>query len=358
MKRFIRLTAVVALTLLLVLTFTSCGNSKVESGSGSCGNGVIWEYDADTKTLRIAGSGDMPDFESSSSTPWVATRATVKSLVVEDGVERIGNFAFYCFTALEEVELADSVTSIGESAFAFSTKVENIALPTALKTIEERAFEGCTALNTALVPASVDSIGAHAFSSCKSITVAAVLSEVEIPEGAFFNCIAMKDLFLNPAITEEMSAEGAFEGCSISFDDHKDKEGDTLSSNVTVKYVYEDETEAAETFNKNYEFGEDYSVVSPTIEGYTADELSIGGYADGYDVEKTVTYTKNPEVVEETEEEEEPFTAKDAVPIIILVVLLVGIAVAAVLIIRSQKKAEAKGTTVRKNDPKNNKKKK
>ena len=122
--------------------------------------------------------------------------------------------------------------------------------------------------------------------------------------------------------------------------------------------LYEDETEAAETFNKSYEFGEDYSVVSPTIEGYTADELSIGGYADGYDVEKTVTYTKNPEVVEETEEEEEPFTAKDAVPIIILVVLLVGIAVAAVLIIRSQKKAEAKGTTVRKNDPKNNKKKK
>ena len=357
MKRFIRLTAVVVLTLLLVLTFASCGNSQAASASDSFGNGVIWEYDADTKTLRVSGSGDMPDFESSEDVPWIASRASVKSIVVENGVKHIGDLAFYCFTALEEVELADTVESIGKSAFAFSTSVENIALPTSLKTIGERAFEGCTALNTALVPASVETIGAHAFSSCKSITVAAVLSDVEIPEEAFFNCIAMEDLFLNPAITEEMVAETAFKGCAIDFDAHEDKEGDTLSSSVTVKYVYEDESEAAETFNKSYEFGEDYSIVTPTIEGYTADELSIVGYADGHDVEKTVTYTKDPEVVEDIEEEE-PFTSKDVIPIVILVVLLVGIAVAAVLIIRNQKKNEAKGTTVRKNDPKNNKKKK
>jgi hypothetical protein len=360
MKRFMRITAVAVLTLLLLLTFTSCGANKgPQSGSGSCGDGVIWEYDADSKALRISGTGSMTNFESSAAAPWAATKSAVKTIVIKDGVKNVGDYAFYCFTALEGVEIADSVKEIGKSAFAFCTTIENIALPNALETIEERAFEGCTELNTALVPASVETIGAHAFSSCKSITVAAVLSDVEIREQTFFNCISMKDLFLSPDITEEMVADSALEGCPITFDDHKDKAGDTLSTDVTVKYLYEDGTEAAEAFNKSYEFGEDYSVVSPTIDGYTADELSIGGYADGHDVEKTVTYTKNPEVTDVIEEEvDEPFSAKDAIPIIILVVLLAGIAVAAVLIVRNQKKTEGASQTVRKNNPSGNKKKK
>ena len=361
MKRFMRITAVAVLTLLLVLTFTSCaGNKGPESGSGSCGEGVIWEYDADSKTLQIAGSGFMTDFESSSAAPWASTKSSVKTIVIKDGVKNIGDYAFYSFSALEGVEIADSVTEIGKSAFAFSTAIESISLPSTLKTIEARAFEGCTELNTALVPASVESIGEAAFASCKSITVAAVLSKVEIPEEAFFNCISMKDLFLNPEITEEMVAESALGGCPISFEDHADQAGDTLVSNVTVKYVYEDETEIEDTLvQKSYEFGENYNIVSPTIDGYTAEELSISGYADGHDVEKTIKYTKNPEVTEiAEEEEEEPFTAKDAIPIIILAVLLIGIAVAAVLIVKNQKKTEGASQTVRKNPQSNNKKKK
>lgn len=360
MKKILRITAVAVLSLLLVLTFTSCGNKGVESGSGSCGEGVIWEYDADSKVLQISGTGFMTDFASSSVVPWAQTKSSVKTIIIKDGVKNIGDYAFYCFTELEGVELADSVTDIGKSAFAFSTKIENIALPTALTTIDARAFEGCTELNTALVPASVESIGEAAFASCKSITVAAVLSDVKIPEEAFFNCIAMEDLFLHPEITEEMVAETALDGCPITFDDHEDKAGETLVSDVTVKYVYEDDTEIEGTLvQKSYEFGENYNIVSPTIDGYTAEELSISGYADGHDVEKTIKYTKNPEVTEEVEEEEEePFTAKDAIPIIILVVLLVGIAVAAVLIIRNQKKTAGASQTVRKNDQSGNKKKK
>lgn len=360
MKKILRLTAVAALSLLLILTFTSCAANSASSGSGSCGEGVIWEYDSDTKTLQIAGTGFMSDFESSTAVPWAAAKSSVKTLVVKDGVKNIGDYAFYCFTALESVEIADSVEAIGQSAFAFSTKIENIALPTSLKTIDERAFEGCTELNTALVPASVESIGASAFASCKSITVAAILSDVEIPADAFFNCIAMKDLFLNPDITEEMVADTAFSGCPVSFAEHKDKAGDTLSSSVTVKYVYEDGSEIEGTlFSKSYEFGENYNVVSPTIDGYTADELSISGYADGHDFEKTITYTKNPETEPVVEEEkDEPFTSKDIIPIVILVVLLAGIAVAAVLIVKNQKKTEGASQTVRKNTQTNNKKKK
>ena len=361
MKKFIRITAVVILSLLLILTFTSCGKSEAASGSGSCGEGVIWEYDSESNVLKISGTGFMNDFASSSDVPWAATKSSVKTIVITDGVKNIGDYAFYCFTTLEGVEIADSVTSIGKSAFAFSSKIENIALPQSLTDIGERAFEGCAELNTALVPASVKTIGKAAFSSCKSITVAAVLSDVSIPEEAFFNCISMKDLFLNPEITEEMVAESALGGCPISFEDHADQAGDTLVSNVTVKYVYEDETEIEDTLvQKSYEFGENYNIVSPTIDGYTAEELSISGYADGHDVEKTIKYTKNPEVTEiaPEEEEEEPFTAKDAIPIIILAVLLIGIAVAAVLIVKNQKKTEGASQTVRKNPQSNNKKKK
>ena len=361
MKKTLRITAVAVLALLLILTFASCGKKAAEDAFGEFDNGVDWKYTADTKTLKISGNGSIPDFDSPSEVPWASAKTSVVSLIIEDGIDSIGDYAFYSLTALEDAEIADSVESIGKSAFAFSSKIENIALPQTLKTIGDRAFEGCGALNTALVPASVESIGTYAFASCKSITVAAVLSDVEIPENTFFNCIAMEDLFLNPEITEDMVDATAFDGCSISFDEHTDKEGDTLSSTVTVKYLYEDGTEMEdERVSKSYEFGENYNIVSPDIEGYTAEDLSISGYADGHDIEKEITYTKNPEVTEvvEDEEEAEPFTNKDIIPIVILAVLLIGIAVAAVLIIRNQKKTEGASQTVRKNPQSNNNKKK
>ncbi len=361
MKKILRITAVIVLTLMLVLTFTSCGKSKVQSANGTFADSLSWAFDAETKVLTISGTGRMTDFGTPSDAPWNSVKASVKKVVISGNITNIGNYSFYCFTALESVEIAETVKNIGKSAFAFCPKIVNITLPAGLETISERAFEGCSALNVLLVPASVKHIGDAAFSSCRSLAVAAILSDVALSEDMFFSCINLKELFLNPGIEETEVSESALKGCPITFADHKDKEGDTLTSTITVIFVDENGAALVESKVQSHAFGENYNIVSPTIEGYTAEKLSVTGYADGNDETITVKYTKNPEVTttvtpeEDKPEEEEPFSTKDILPIVILVVLLAGIAIAAVLIIRSQKKNEGKSTTVRKNQPTNTK---
>ena len=123
MKKIIRITAVIVLTLFLVITLASCGNTKAASGSGNCGAGVTWAYDAETNLLNISGNGTMDSFESSADAPWASAKYNVTAITIGQGVKNIGDYAFYSFTALESIDIADSVTSIGDSAFAFSSKI-------------------------------------------------------------------------------------------------------------------------------------------------------------------------------------------------------------------------------------------
>ena len=62
---------------------------------------------------------------------------------------------------------------------------------------------------------------------------------------------------------------------------------------LTIKYVYSDNKEAAETYMKNVANGTAYSVESPVIVGYTADTLKVEGKMPTKDVEVTVTYSAN-----------------------------------------------------------------
>lgn len=78
---------------------------------------------------------------------------------------------------------------------------------------------------------------------------------------------------------------------------------------LTVRYVYEDGTEAAAAFGpRSYASGYRYSVASPAIEGYTADILSAEGTLTRNTV-ITVTYTV---LEEELEEPDTPLTEKPA----------------------------------------------
>jgi hypothetical protein len=146
----------------------------------------------------------------------------------------------------------------------------------------------------------------------------------------------------------------------MGLDNAKAKDGDTLTSKVTVTYEYEDGTTEI-FFSDEYDFGENYNIVAQYKEGYTAEPLSISGYADGNDVNEKIVYTKIPEEStpeEEDVKEDEPITASTIIAIVILAVLLVGIAVAAVFILRSQKKNAGKNTPVRKNNSNNTGKRK
>ncbi|MBQ3903436.1 MAG: leucine-rich repeat protein, partial [Eubacterium sp.] len=79
---------------------------------------VEWRYDSDTATIYIFGSGDMDDYSSPYITPWSTYLLLINNVVVEEGVNSLGNCVFAGAENLSNVSLADSVSRIGSEAFS------------------------------------------------------------------------------------------------------------------------------------------------------------------------------------------------------------------------------------------------
>ncbi len=81
------------------------------------------------------GTGEMCDYAvlsvgvtSYMFTPWCLSRENIKNLVIENGVTRIGNYAFYNCTGLTSITIPESVTNIGSSAFSGCSGLTSITI--------------------------------------------------------------------------------------------------------------------------------------------------------------------------------------------------------------------------------------
>ena len=138
----------------------------VQTASGVCGNGINWTYDG-LGLLTLSGSGEMYDYNVTNdgilTTPWANYITSINSIVVEEGITSIGDFAFaYC--SQSEVALPSTVTDIGRYAFVLCQNLETINLGEGVTTIGENAFTGDTNISSITIPASVESMGYRAFS--------------------------------------------------------------------------------------------------------------------------------------------------------------------------------------------------
>ena len=84
---------------------------------GNCGENATWVL-ADS-VLTIGGTGAIYDYTASSSAPWYEYKNGIKSVVIEDGVTKIGNYAFYNCAYITNVTISNSVTIIGDYAFYY-----------------------------------------------------------------------------------------------------------------------------------------------------------------------------------------------------------------------------------------------
>lgn len=115
--------------------------------NGTFGDALVWTLDAEG-TLTISGAGAMPDYTYTSHAPWYNSRNTIKGVIIDNGVENIGNFAFIGCSRLESVIIGDHVTCIGD-----------------------RAFDDCISLDSISIPENVVKIGVMAFVNCKSLSI-------------------------------------------------------------------------------------------------------------------------------------------------------------------------------------------
>ena len=114
------------------------------AASGSCGETVSWSLE--NGVLTLSGTGDTGDYEGSTNPPWYADRSTVKQIVVEEGITRLGHGLFAYHLNLESIMLPASLEEIGDEAFLTCSKLAGVEGGAGLRSIGASAFKGCKKL--------------------------------------------------------------------------------------------------------------------------------------------------------------------------------------------------------------------
>ena len=140
--------------------------------NGTCGENLTWVLD-DAGTLTISGTGAMGNYNSVTR-PWKAHLEAIQSVVIEEGVTSIGNYAFSDCANLVSIQLPAGLISIGTGGFNDCVNLKSITLPDSLTSIGTGAFIYCESLTSLTIPAGVTSIGTWAFSECISLPSFAV----------------------------------------------------------------------------------------------------------------------------------------------------------------------------------------
>ncbi|MCR4818843.1 MAG: leucine-rich repeat domain-containing protein [Fretibacterium sp.] len=114
-----------------------------EAYGGACGNGLMWDFT--DRPLTISGSGAMKDNES----PWSSPNEKIKSIIIGEGVTRIGAKAFYNCRTLTRPIISDTVESIGNAAFYGCWGIPSLTMGSRVKTIGSKDIRvgGIVAMN-------------------------------------------------------------------------------------------------------------------------------------------------------------------------------------------------------------------
>ena len=150
-----------------------------------------------------------------------------------EGLQSIGEYAFYYTSNLRTVQLAASVTSIGGRAFAYSavqsvvfaetresalslgsyafaymTSLKSISIPAYIAELPQYLFRGCTALTSVVLADGIEGIENYVFRDCAALTSIILPSSMASITSSAFGSSGIEAICLD-------GAEEDFSGLSI-----------------------------------------------------------------------------------------------------------------------------------------------
>lgn len=157
------------------------------------------------------------------------------SIVIPEGVTKIGSHAFLNCSSLSSIVIPNSVVEIGFEAFEFCENLTSIVIPAGIKKINDFTFVHCDSLISLVLPKNICEIGVLVFcgSGLRSIVIpdsvttindcafayCEELTSIEIPNSitkisnfAFMNCSKLTSIVIPNSVTS--IGYGAFYGCS------------------------------------------------------------------------------------------------------------------------------------------------
>jgi hypothetical protein len=182
------------------------GNSlNIVSNIYENGQGVI-TLDGEVKTIGSA----------------FANRSTLESVIIPEGVTRIGypseettraigvtiSSIFWNCTSLVDVKLPESLAILGRYTFKGCSQLGSVDIPDGVDTIAEYTFENCKNLTSITIPDGVIYIGSYAFNGCSGLT------SITIPDGvtsigdyAFEGCSGLTSVYCRPTTPPTLGAD-------------------------------------------------------------------------------------------------------------------------------------------------------
>lgn len=199
--------------------FEKCDSLKeltIPEGVTNIGNGIINSCTSIKKISLPSTLNTIPrliDMESTGD-------MQLDEIVLNDGIKKLGNYAFWNFKNLKNIIIPESVTNIGEFAFSGCTALSNLTLPDSITEIAVGAFSNCVSLGKVTLPKKLTSLGNGAFEYCNAEIIFPAslkyipimgdnaVTKVTIPEGvetigeeAFAYCSNFTEITLPSTIT-------------------------------------------------------------------------------------------------------------------------------------------------------------
>lgn len=185
--------------------------SSVADVSGQCGDNLTWVYDSGT--LTISGTGEMWPYSSTNDQPWDAYKSVITSVVIEEGVTSIGDYAFYGYSTIVNLVLPETLTQICSYSFYSCKKLTDIIFPEGLQVIGSYAFAYCNGITEIIFPQNLESLGSYAFYYCQYLASVIIQGNLKsIQKYTFSHCTELNHVALSENI--ETIEEYAFDGCS------------------------------------------------------------------------------------------------------------------------------------------------
>ena len=160
-------------------------------------------------TLIISGTGRMKDYDSDTYLPYYNKKESIKKVIIEEGVESIGENAFGTCSSLTNITIPSSVTAIGACAFQKCSSLISIIIPKGVTDIKIATFNGCDSLISVTIPESVTNIQRLAFGNCNNLSNITIPKSVtNIEDFAFINCDQLQNMEVDNNNLNYCSDEG------------------------------------------------------------------------------------------------------------------------------------------------------
>ncbi len=232
-------------------------------------DGLLLSKDGKKLVKGVIGDVTIPDGVETIGDGAFYCLSGLSSVTIPDGVKAIEDYAFDACDGLAEVALPDSLTSLGDSAFAYSG-ITSVAIPSGVTTIEGDTFNGCDSLESVVIPSGVTMLGERAFNGCDVLASVTVPDSVTaIGDGAFADCAILLNAVLPKSFEGNPAIAGIFDSSPTAVE-YRDVKVEVVDGVVWIYIV----SGGKATLGG----GADDLAVLPTTDGDIVIPVTLGGY--------------------------------------------------------------------------------